>query len=209
MYSVSVDNFEAWRTAARAYLSANVSPTQIHWYSGRQAGLFDSQLSLQEQTANTPSNQQADQLLIPSAFLSQLKQASCYLGKTSAEAKWALFYSLLWRVCKVNRQTLSLKTDVQVQQLERMVKSVNRDMHKMKAFLRFKVDKSVFDEIDSAGQKLQPDEHYTAWFEPEHDIVKAIAPFFVKRFTGMTWSILTPHGCAHWIQQQLIHSPGH
>ena len=33
---------------------------------------------------------------------------------------------------------------------------------------------------------------YVAWFEPDHHIVERNAPFFVRRFAGMRWSILTP-----------------
>lgn len=51
-------------------------------------------------------------------------------------------------------------------------------------------------------------EYYTAWFEPDHFIVEPSAPFFVKRFSNMDWSILTPKGCAHWIDKQLVFTPG-
>ena len=61
-----------------------------------------------------------------------------------------------------------------------MEKAVRRDIHKMHAFVRFR-------KIGEGG-----DERYVAWFEPEHFIVERNAPFFVRRFTGMRWSILTP-----------------
>ena len=32
--------------------------------------------------------------------------------------------------------------------------------------------------------------------------------FFVRRFTGMRWSILTPYRCAHWDTAELTFSPG-
>ena len=202
MYSISVNNFDQWRKAARGYLQANVAPEFIQW-SGQQAGLFA------DQELCTNIDQANKKIQIPRQFLSQLKQASCYIGSIQPDAKWSLFYSLLWRVTKKDRNTLSLKSDADVQQFERMIKSVNRDMHKMKAFVRFKTDQSVFEQ--GANELLKddnPDAHYSAWFEPEHAIIENIAPFFVKRFTGMNWSILTPHGCAHWNQQTLIHSPG-
>jgi DNA polymerase len=40
--------------------------------------------------------------------------------------------------------------------------------------------------------------HFVAWFEPEHHIVEATAPFFASRYADMPWSILTPDVCAHW-----------
>jgi DNA polymerase len=39
---------------------------------------------------------------------------------------------------------------------------------------------------------------YVSWFEPEHYIVEANAPFFARRFATMVWSILTPYRSAHW-----------
>ena len=73
-----------------------------------------------------------------------------------------------------------------VAQLVRYEKAVRRDLHKMKAFVRFK---SV-----GAGEN----ERFVAWFEPEHHIVQAAAEFFQRRFSNMRWSILTPLVCAHW-----------
>ena len=53
-----------------------------------------------------------------------------------------------------------------------------------------------------------PDLHYVAWFEPEHFIVEANAPFFVRRFATMRWSILTPECCAHWDGAELSFTSG-
>lgn len=58
----------------------------------------------------------------------------------------------------------------------------------MKAFVRFR----LLTREDGTPLRV-------AWFEPEHYIVDAVAPFFVKRFANMRWSILTPKGCAHWL----------
>ncbi len=49
---------------------------------------------------------------------------------------------------------------------------------------------------------------YVAWFEPDHFIVEANAPFFVRRFATMQWSILTPDRCAHWDGGTLSFTPG-
>jgi uracil-DNA glycosylase family protein len=51
------------------------------------------------------------------------------------------------------------------------------------------------------------DEHFIAWFEPEHFIVEATAQFFVDRFRGMRWSILTPVGSLHWDRTALTIGP--
>ena len=47
-----------------------------------------------------------------------------------------------------------------------------------------------------------------AWFEPEHHIVEATAPFFARRFADMPWSILTPDICAHWDGHAVAFTPG-
>src|SRR5690606_13103660 len=65
-------------------------------------------------------------------------------------------------------------------------KAVSREKHKMKAFVRFR------EVADGEGAV------YVAWFEPEHDVLPQVAPFFARRFAGMRWSILTPTRSAHW-----------
>lgn len=73
---------------------------------------------------------------------------------------------------------LSNPADADVARAAGMAKAVRRDMHKMTAFLRFR-------RVDA------PDggETFVAWFEPDHHIVEATAPFFMRRFANMRWSI--------------------
>jgi uracil-DNA glycosylase len=66
----------------------------------------------------------------------------------------------------------------------------------MHAFVRFRL---VADEDGG--------EHYVAWFEPEHHILRANAGFFVRRFANMRWSILTPAGSLHWDGEVLSEGP--
>jgi DNA polymerase len=49
---------------------------------------------------------------------------------------------------------------------------------------------------------------YVAWFEPDHHIVGAAAPFFQRRFAAMHWSILTPEQSAHWDGTTLVIGDG-
>ena len=79
-----------------------------------------------------------------------------------------------------------------------MKKAVTRDVHKMKAFVRFR--RIEADE--------PPVESYIAWHRPDHLIMRLAAPFFSRRFKGMSWTILTPRESAHWDQQQLTYGPG-
>jgi hypothetical protein len=41
-----------------------------------------------------------------------------------------------------------------------------------------------------------------------HHIVDAVAPFFVRRFAGMRWAILTPRRCLRWDGESLESGPG-
>ena len=73
------------------------------------------------------------------------------------------------------RHLLEIASDPLVFRLERMAKSVRRDLHKMHAFVRFR-------RVEDDG-----DERFVAWFEPDHFILDATADFFVDRFrsTGL------------------------
>ena len=110
--------------------------------------------------------------------------------------RFALLYELLWRITHGERELLSVASDPLVHRLQRMEKSVRRDMHKMTAFLRFRQI------ADDGGER------YVAWFEPEHHILRRIADFFVGRFAAMRWSILTPRGAMHWDGKELTFSGG-
>jgi uracil-DNA glycosylase len=77
----------------------------------------------------------------------------------------------------------------------RLDRQVRRDLHKMKAFVRFT---RVADE---SGDR------YIAWFEPAHYVLRAAAPFFARRFTAMRWAILTPQGSVAWSGDSLSYGP--
>lgn len=106
--------------------------------------------------------------------------------------RYALLYQLAWRVLRREKHLPEIASDPLVYRLHRMEKSVRRDLHKMHAFVRFR---------ESA------DGRFVAWFEPDHFIVEATAQFFVDRFRGMAWSILTPIGSLHWDRTQLTIGP--
>ncbi|KAG9592611.1 hypothetical protein KCV01_g11032, partial [Aureobasidium melanogenum] len=103
---------------------------------------------------------------------------------------------MLWRLTHGEKGLLALATDEDVAWAYACAKQVNRDAHKMKAFVRFR-------EVATDDGSV-----YVAWFEPAHDIVRRVAPFFVRRFTGMRWSLLTPSRTAHWDGTMLTFGPG-
>jgi probable DNA metabolism protein len=110
--------------------------------------------------------------------------------------RFALLYAMLLRL-RAQPRLIDDQTDPLRRRLEEMAKSVRRDIHKMRAFLRFR---SV---IEADGG-----ERYVAWYEPDHHIVRANAGFFVRRFATMRWSILTPQIAIHWDGETLSEGPG-
>ena len=76
-----------------------------------------------------------------------------------------------------------------------MAKAVRRDAHKLHAFLRFRM------------LETESGTRYIAWFEPDHHILEAEAGFFIRRFAGMRWSILTPEASAHWDGEAVADGP--
>jgi DNA polymerase len=89
------------------------------------------------------------------------------------------------------------RADPLLDRLERLAKEVRRDVHKMHAFVRFR-------EVDAPDGPRR----FVAFFEPEHHIVRHAAGFFVRRFTNMRWSILTPELSIHWDGRTLTEGPG-
>ncbi len=77
-----------------------------------------------------------------------------------------------------------------------MVEWIERDLHKMHAFVRFR-------RVPHKGGS----ECFVAWFEPDHFILEATADFFIDRFRALSWSILTPIGSLNWDRSNLTLGP--
>jgi len=114
----------------------------------------------------------------------------------SDERRWALLYRLVWRLTHGESKLLEVAVDPDVALAFDLRKSVGHDVHKMRAFVRFR-------EIEHGEGKS-----FVAWFEPAHHIVEHNARFFVDRFASMRWSILTPERCAHWDGGELTFTAG-
>ncbi len=109
--------------------------------------------------------------------------------------RFALAYRMLRRI---RREThlLQVASDPDVARAGLLAKAVRRDQHKMKAFVRFR-------SVDGPSGPVM-----IAWFEPEHHVTASVAPFFMRRFATMRWSILTPEASAHWDCARLTFGPG-
>ncbi len=184
-------DWPGFRAQARALIAQGVAPTQVLWQVAglEEPDLFSAEPEAPYAVADQASGQAARAspaepaepqatLRVPAHFIALCQSVILH----SDPDRFSLLYSLLWRL---SRQAgfRHDQLDPGMSRARLMDHAVHRDMHKMKAFVRF---------------RELPGQQFIAWFEPEHHIVEAIAPFFVKRFTTMRWAIATPKGCLAW-----------
>ncbi len=180
--------FEEWRERARELLALHVPPGEVLWSDEPgESGLFAS---------TDGSDRRGSVPKVPTAFLDIARSVAVHRDPR----RWGVLYRVLWRITHGSeRHLLAVATDADMRQLTLWNKAVGRDIHKMHAFVRFR----LVGKDESTGR-----EQFVAWFEPEHRIVRLAAGFFEKRFAGMDWSILTPDECAHWNGSELQFTPG-
>ena len=180
------DDFAFWRERARALIQCDIPPDKVAWVEpGGTDDLFASGgMRLPEPPADAPPARASKR------YLDLAKNAALH----SDPNRFSLLYRLLWRLQR-NLRIMEDKADPDVRRVEELDKNVRRDSHKMHAFVRFR----QVEEEDG--------EHYIAWFEPEHHILRANAGFFMRRFASMRWSILTPQGTLHWDGETMREGP--
>ncbi|MGV3530902.1 MAG: TIGR03915 family putative DNA repair protein, partial [Chthoniobacteraceae bacterium] len=185
--------FEAWKDAARRALEQEIPPGAIHWQEldddQPPLALFDEADDLATVRETAP----ATRFRVPKAFPEIGRLVACH----SDPNRWALLYSVLWRLTHGEPKLLQILTDSDTAELFRLQKAIRHDVHKMRAFVRFR--EVPYDEVGS---------WYVAWFEPEHHIVELNSRFFVDRFASMRWSILGPERCVHWDLRELTFTEG-
>jgi len=181
-------DFDGWRAAARRFRLAGVEPAAARFVVAGAAGtpsLFDDEVGAgARRVAEGPFN-------VPKAFVDLAGQVILH---RSAD-RFDLMYRMLWRL-RDEPDLMKVTSDPDVADALERAKNVSRASHKMKAFVRFRLVE------DEAGQA------YVAWFEPAHRVLEKTAPFFMRRFTNMRWSILTPEGSAFWDGERLTFGPG-
>ncbi|VVS98641.1 DNA polymerase [Sphingomonas sp. EC-HK361] len=179
------DDFDGWRDAARALADQGVPPEDVVWQVGDAADdLFG------EAAAPAPASEPSG-FSVPRAFIDLTRSAAL----SSDPERFALLYTLLTRL-RQQPKLIEDQADPLVRRVDRLAKDVRRDIHKMRAFLRFR-------EVAEEGGS-----RFVAWFEPDHHIVRANAKFFIDRFASMQWSILTPEVSLHWDCATLTEGPG-
>jgi DNA polymerase len=181
--------FASWQVAARRALQNEIRPDQIAW---EELGEDQPPLHLFEEAEPETAAKPASQFRVPKRFLALAKLISLHRDAS----RWPLLYRLLWRLTHGETHLLEITVDPDIAQAHDFEKAIRRDIHKMRAFVRFR-------EIEHAGEKW-----FVAWFEPAHHIVEQNASFFADRFASMRWSILTPDRCVHWDRKTLTFTAG-
>ncbi|MDF1834498.1 MAG: UdgX family uracil-DNA binding protein [Alteraurantiacibacter sp. bin_em_oilr2.035] len=184
------DDFAFWRDRARQLVQCDVPPDRVAWV---EPGATGSLFSHGDRRLPVPDDATAP-VRASKRFMQLAQNAALHCDSQ----RFALLYRLLWRL-QANPRLMEDRADLDVRRVEELDKTVRRDAHKMHAFVRFRLVENV-DEPEAL-------EHYVAWFEPEHHILRREAGFFVRRFANMRWSILTPSGSLHWDGEVLCEGP--
>ncbi|SDP87965.1 DNA polymerase [Phyllobacterium sp. YR620] len=181
-------DFIEWRDAARRLLSHGIEPNDVMWSDA--AGASD-MLGLSIPDAGEAANG-SHAVTATERFIDLAETVICH----SSPARFGLLYRILSRM-QSDKSLLNMASDEDVAAALKLEKSVRRDRHKMKAFVRFK---------EVVHQEARARRQFVAWFEPDHFIVERVAPFFQRRFTDMDWIIATPRGSMMWDGQNLVTS---
>ncbi|MCU0910777.1 MAG: UdgX family uracil-DNA binding protein [Rhodobacteraceae bacterium] len=171
-----VGTVPAWREQARALARAGVPAEAVVWRVGDgEADLFAG--------AAPVATRSGRDLRLPRGAVETLETALCH----SDPERFARAYATVLRLTD-GAVRWGDRSDPAIRRILAQAKAVARDIHKMHAFVRFR-------EVPSGRQRRA----FAAWFEPDHPIVEAAAPFFARRFGDMDWLIGTPGLTARFI----------
>ncbi len=219
---IDVEDVDPSLTILSALLAANVDPDAVFWRErdAVQNELFDDS-ALAGSTVAPERKARARLSSMPAGFAGLARLVAMHCEPT----RFIRLHRMAIRLDGEPSRWLDTLDPDRVQ-LERMAREVRREIHKMHAFVRFRVladevgavsavaaietigrlDAVDVGVVDNVGHR--EGERRVAWFEPRHAILRAAAPFFLKRFAAMHWSILTPRLSAHWDRARLQFGPG-
>jgi len=163
-------DFAGFREHARALLARGVKPDDVQWSAGDASDLFGDGEAPVAAAESAAAN-------VPASFIALCESVALHCDPQ----RFALMYRLLWRLAHEPRLRHD-PLDADVMLARRMAHAVGHDIHKMRAFVRFRPVGDL----------------HVAWFEPRHHIVEANAPWFSRRFANMRWALLTPQCCVEW-----------
>lgn len=121
-------------------------------------------------------------------FKSLVENVLCH----SDESKFDLLYDFFVDYVK-NPNVIKNPIHKDLSVLKVFSKQVSRDIHKMRAFVRF-------NECTKDGKI-----YYIAFHKPDHYILLKNSSFFMERFNNMNWVIFSPYGVISWNQKELFY----
>jgi len=187
----SAVDFAGFRRACRTLWAEQVVPEHVVWQCADdpESDLFESAPGASPSA--TGSQTPAAPVRVPAAFLSIAESVALHREPD----RFALLYRLLWRL-QVEPALRADPLDPDWLRADAMAQEVRREMHRMKARVRFRT-------FAGDGAPL-----HVAWFEPEHHVVEVTAPFLARRFGANRWALLTPERSVEWDGSALWFGPG-
>ncbi|MGZ5277224.1 MAG: UdgX family uracil-DNA binding protein [Caldimonas sp.] len=183
-------DLEGFRRACRTLWAEQVEPARVGWHTADDAeiDLFDGGPAQQTATGDG-----SPPLQVPAAFMPLCESVILHRDP----GRFGLLYRLLWRL-QTEPGLRHDPLDADRVQARQMAQEVRREMHRMKELVHFREVRR--------GPGEAP--LHLAWFEPEHHVVAATAPFFASRFAASQWAILTPDKSVGWDGARLLFAPG-
>ncbi|KAM3107453.1 UdgX family uracil-DNA binding protein [Phormidesmis sp. 146-33] len=160
----------AWRDQARALARQGVPAERVRW---QLAGDGTADLFADAPLAHATGRD----LKLTRGAIETLETALCHRDPE----RFVRAYDVVLRLADGSLRWGD-RSDPAMHRLMMQEKAVRRDIHKMHAFVRFR----------EVGDPAATRRAFAAWFEPDHHIVEAAAPFFARRFGDMDWIIATP-----------------
>ena len=186
------DDVAGFKRAVRQLIARQVPPACVQWQVADDAHT-DLFAGADTGPGAPAPDSAAPAFRLPAQAVQWLEHAALH----SEPGRFALLYRLVWRLL-AEPGLRDDPLDADMLHAERLARAVRRDKHKMTAFVRFRPIAAA------AGESAE----HVAWFEPDHHIVLATAPFFARRFAQMRWAILTPARSVRWDGERLAFGPG-
>ncbi len=163
--------FEAWRGAAREALRLGYRPEELDL----QDSTAPTTLELALESSEVATGEPVVSPHVPKAFLEAARFAAVHRDT----GRWNLLYRVLYRL-QANRDLLKNEVDDDVAQMLRLEGQVRRDLHKMHAFVRFRM---VLEPGSAMARPVVIDEPVLASADPSahHLVLATPTPFGVTR----------------------------
>ena len=190
----SETDIAGFREEARQLLGHQVPPQEVHWHAAPALDTNPFAVPAQAIESRPKGVPRAVFAIVPASFARLCEVVVLH----SDPGRFSLLYRLLWRLVH-EPELRSDPLDPDMLLAQQMAQAVRRDLHKMKAFLRFRL-------VEDPAQHQHA--LHVAWFEPTHHIVEAAAPWFAKRYAALHWIIRTPERSVEWDGVSLHFGPG-